>query len=224
MILSVRIMQACGRNDAPCLSSNKRSRTEDVVTQSVPKKKSNFVKINGLYYVREVVLATESAAGAAPVKEKEMLRLETGEEAEIRKAAWKEQKLIAKNEKLKYWKETAHSWFQVREKEKGFSRSILYSVNTNYLLGFVRYERKVVNPQAYTSCIEVYRKNLVTEKKVHLVVGMLLQLFSRPDQVVLLHSIIISPESPYRCLVGSLNSSYPSFCLFHLFFVYFAMV
>ena len=96
-------MQACGRNDAPCLSSNKRSRTEDVVTQSVPKKKSNFVKING-------VPATESAAGAAPVKEKEMLRLETGEEAEIRKAAWKEQKLIAKNEKLKYWKETAHSF------------------------------------------------------------------------------------------------------------------
>ena len=110
MILSVRIMQACGRNDAPCLSSNKRSRTEDVVTQSVPKKKSNFVKINGLYYVREVVPATESAAGAAPVKEKEMLRLETGEEAEIRKAAWKEHKLIAKNEKLKYWKETAHSF------------------------------------------------------------------------------------------------------------------
>ena len=151
MILSVRIMQACGRNDAPCLSSNKRSLTEDVVTQSVPKKQRNFKKINGVYYVPEVVPATEGSAGAAPVKEKEMLRLETGEEAEIRKAAWKEQKLIATNEKLKYWKETAHSWIEVRQKKKGCSRSIFYSVNTNYLLGFVRYERKVVIPHVLKS-------------------------------------------------------------------------
>ena len=80
-------MEASSKDDRPRVTSNKLNRTEEVVTQSLRKKQRNFTKINGVYYVREVVPATEGFAGAASVKDKEMLRLETAEEAEIRKAA-----------------------------------------------------------------------------------------------------------------------------------------
>ena len=77
-------------------------------------------------------------------------------------------------------------------------KKIKYAVNPNCLLGFLPYERLVKSPQVFVSCIQATRKNVSSDKKVYIVVGMLVELFSNEISPVLLHSIIMHQEAPHR--------------------------
>ena len=77
-------------------------------------------------------------------------------------------------------------------------KKIKYAVNPNCLLGFLPYERIVKSPQVFVSCVQATRKNVSSDKKVNMVVGMLVELFSNEISPVLLHSIIMRQEAPHR--------------------------
>ena len=87
---------------------------------------------------------------------------------------------------------------EIRTQATGLNKSVSYEVSPDCYLGIPPYERIVKNAQVFTSCIQVTRKNAPTDKKVYIVVGMLVELFSKPDTPVLLHSIILHREAPHR--------------------------
>ena len=84
-----------------------------------------------------------------------------------------EAKRIESEKRVKYWVETVHPIVEIRPQAVGLSKSIAYAASPNCFLGGRQYRRIVSNPEVFTSCIQVTRKNLPTEKKVYLVVGML---------------------------------------------------
>ena len=163
-----------------------------------------MVKINHVYHVREWIPETEAVSGEPaegniniPVKLKEIVRLETHEESEKRKAAYADAKRIALEAKLKFWLQTEHPWLEIRPHHGSLGKSIKYDASPNCLLGIVPYERSVKSPQVFVSCIQATKKHS-SDKTAYLVVGMLVELFSYAVSPVLLHSIIMHEEVPHR--------------------------
>ena len=189
----------------PGLDKRKTSEDETEKLEEEQPKRRKVIKVNQVYHVSEWVPEIEAVSGepakgnsTIPVKLKEITRLETPEEREERKAAYAESKRIAIAEKLKFWLETVHPWLEIRAHRPSLGQSIKYLVSPNCLLRFVPYERIVNTPQVFVSCVEVLRKNVSSDKKVYLVVGMLVELFSNTVGPVLLHSIIMHQEAPHR--------------------------
>ena len=169
-----------------------------------PKQRKVFKK-NHVFYVSEWVADNDTVSGeivegstTLPGELKENIRLETVEEALERKAAYKEAKRIKHEQKLEVWRTTAYPMVEIRTQATGLNKSVSYDVSPNCYLGGVPYKRSVKNPQVFTSCIQVTRKKAPTEKKVYIVVGMLVELFSKENIPVLLHSIILHKEAPHR--------------------------
>jgi len=182
---------------------NRQSDTEESEEQQ-PKRRKVFKK-NHVFYVSEWIADTDGVSGEIveggtllPVKLKENIRLETKEESVERKAAYAEAKRIENEKKLEVWRTTAYPMVEIRSQAAGLNKLITYEVSPNCYLGSPPYERIVTNPQVFTSCIQVTRKNAPTDKKVYIVVGMLVELFSKPNIPVLLHSIILHQEAPHR--------------------------
>ena len=169
-----------------------------------PKQRKVFKK-NHVYHVSEWVPDNDTVPGEIveggiplPVKLKENIRLETPDECVERKAAYAEAKRIENEKKLEVWRTTAYPMVEIRTQATGLNKSITYEVSPNCYLGSRPYERIVKNAQVFASCIQVTRKNVTTEKKVYIVVGMLVELFSKANIPVLLHSIILHQEAPHR--------------------------
>ena len=169
-----------------------------------PKQRKVFKK-NHVFYVSEWIPDNDTVSGeivegstTLPVQLKENIRLETVEEALERKAAYAEAKRIKHEQKLEVWRTTAFPMVEIRTQATGLNKSVSYEVSPNCYLGGVPYSRSVKNPQVFSSCIQVTRKKAPTEKKVYLVVGMLVELFSKENIPVLLHSIILHQEAPHR--------------------------
>ena len=180
---------------------------EDETTESEEEepKRRKVVKINHIYHVREWIPENDPVSGepanensTIPVKLKEITRLETPEECEKRKAAYAEAKSIAREKTRKFWLETAHPWLEIRAHHGSLGQSIKYRASPNCYLGILQYQRHIKSPQVFVSCIEVTQKSVSPNKKVYLVVGMLVQLFSYAVTPVLLHSIIMHQEAPHR--------------------------
>ena len=181
---------------------------EDETTESEEEepKRRKVVRINNIHHVREWIPENDPVSGepanensTIPVKLKEITRLETPEEREERKAAHAEAKRLALKKKLKYWVETPHPTVVIKETHlPSLGKKIKYRVNPNCLLGFLPYERIVISPQVFVSCVELTRKNVSSDKKVYVCVGMLVRLFSSAISPVLLHSIIMRQEAPHR--------------------------
>ena len=168
-------------------------------------KTRKVIKINHVHHVVEWIPETEAVSGEPaeensniPVKLKEITRLETPEECEKRKAAYAEAKSIAREKNRKFWLETAHPWLEIRAHHGSLGQSIKYRASPNCYLGILQYQRHIKSPQVFVSCIEVTQKSVSPNKKVYLVVGMLVQLFSYAVTPVLLHSIIMHQEAPHR--------------------------
>ena len=181
---------------------------EDETTESEEEepKRRKVVRINNIHHVREWIPENDPVSGepakensTIPVKLKEITRLETHEERDERKAAYAKAKRIALKKKLKYWVETPHPIVEIKETHlPSLGKKIKYAVNPNCLLGFLPYERIVKSPQVFVSCIQATRNNVSSDKKVYIVVGMLVELFSYDISPVLLHSIIMHQEAPHR--------------------------
>ena len=107
-------------------------------------------------------------------------------------------KRIERKKMLDFWFLTVHPMVELRTQATGLNKVVTYAVNSNCLLGNPPYERIVKNPQVFISCVEVTRKNITAGKKVYVVVGMVVELFSNPENPVLLHSIIMHEEAPHR--------------------------
>jgi hypothetical protein len=181
----------------------KRKPAEEITEEleEEQRKRRKVIKINHVHHVREWIPETDAVSGEPniniPVKLKAITRLETPEERDERKAAYAESKRIALAVKLKYWLETDHPWVEIRPHHASCGQSISYAASPNCLLGIVPYERIVKSPQVFVSCILATKKHAVN-KKVYLVVGMLVDLFSNANNPVLLHSIIMHQEAPFR--------------------------
>ena len=180
---------------------------EDETTESEEEepKRRKVVRINNIHHVREWIPENDPVSGepakensTIPVKLKEITRLETPEECEKRKAAYAEAKSIARGKNRKFWLETAHPWLEIRAHHGSLGQSIKYRASPNCYLGILQYQRHIKSPQVFVSCIEVTQKSVSPNKKVYLVVGMLVQLFSYAVTPVLLHSIIMHQEAPHR--------------------------
>jgi len=181
------------------------TRSESEESEEEEPKRRKVFKKNHIYHVREWIDDPDSVPGepaegnsTIPVKLKENIRLETPKERDERKAAFAEAKRIESEKRLKYWVETVHPIVEIRPQAVGLNKSMVYAASPNCFLGGREYRRIVSNPEVFTSCIQVTRKNLPTQKKVYLVVGMLVELFSNPISPVLLHSIIMHQEAPHR--------------------------
>ena len=177
---------------------------EEQSEAEAPKKRKVFKK-NHVYYVSEWVPDTDTVLGepdegntTIAVQLKENIRLETPTECEERKAAYAAMKLIEREKRLDFWFLTVHPMVELRTQATGLNKVVTYAVNSNCLLGNPPYERIVKNRQVFISCVEVTRKNITAGKKVYVVVGMVVELFSNPDNPVLLHSIIMHEEAPHR--------------------------
>ena len=188
------------------LPEQKPVRDETEESDEEEPKRRKVVLINNIHHVREWIPENDPVSGepakensTIPVKLKEITRLETQEEREERKAAHAEAKRIALEKKLKYWVETPHPIVEIKETHlPSLGKKIKYAVNPNCLLGFLPYERIVKSPQVFVSCVQATRKNVSPDKKVYIVVGMLVELFSNDFSPVLLHSIIMHQEAPHR--------------------------
>ena len=188
------------------LPEQKPVRDETEESDEEEPKRRKVVLINNIHHVREWIPENDPVSGepakensTIPVKLKEITRLETPEEREERKAAHAEAKRIALEKKLKYWKETPHPTVVIKETHlPSLGKKIKYRVNPNCLLGFLPYERIVISPQVFVSCVELTRKNVSSDKKVYVCVGMLVKLSSSEISPVLLHSIIMRQEAPNR--------------------------
>ena len=128
-------------------------------------KRRKVLKINHVYHVREWIPETEAVSGEPakgniniPVKLKEIVKLETHEESEKRKAAYADAKRIALEAKLKFWLQTEHPWVVIRPHHGSLGKSIKYDASPNCLLGIVPYERLIKSPQVFVSCIEATHK------------------------------------------------------------------
>ena len=172
-----------------------------------PKTRQVFKK-NYVYHVREWVPDPDTVSGepangttSIPVTLKEITRLELPHERVQRKAAYAEAKRIDAEKKLEYWLKTIHPVVHLRKQRLGLNKLIQYAASTNCLLGYPSFDRIVKNPQVFVSCIQVQFKKVSAvgrDIKVFVVVGMLVELFSRPENPVLLHSIIMHQEAPHR--------------------------
>ena len=188
------------------LPEQKPVRDETEESDEEEPKRRKVVLINNIHHVREWIPENDPVSGepakensTIPVKLKEITRLETHEERDERKAAYAKAKRIALRKKLKYWVETPHPIVEIKETHlPSLGKKIKYAVNPNCLLGFLPYERIVKSPQVFVSCVEATRKNVSPDKKVYIVVGMLVELFSNDFSPVLLHSIIMHQEAPHR--------------------------
>ena len=61
----------------------------------------------------------------------------------------------------KFWLEHEHEPIRVRKDSKSKGRTIKYLSNSQYTIGVANFERTVKDPRVFTSCIKVYRSNLV---------------------------------------------------------------
>ena len=190
--------------ERPC--TIKRSRLAQVESEESDKEEPMMKKVfkkKSLYYVRELVpddtdiLSGQPAEGNNNISVglKEIIRLETVEEGLMRKAAYAYNKRIKEMLKADFWRNTVHPMVVVRSQVTGLNKSQQYAVCPNCYLGLKPYERSVTYPQVFVSCIEVRRRNVTGQKKVYIVIGMLVDLFSRPNMTVLLHSIIMHQDS-----------------------------
>jgi len=174
---------------------------EEQLEEEEPKVRKVFKK-NHVYHVSEWVPDTDTVSGepaeGVPVKLKQIIRLETAAERQDRKAAYAEAKRMEHEKKLAFWSSTDHPMVEIRTQATGLNKVVTYAVSSNCLLGNPPYERIVKNPQVFVSCVEVTRKNATAGKKVYVVVGMVVELFSYPENPVLLHSIIMHKEDPHR--------------------------
>jgi hypothetical protein len=193
------------KNGVEIIHKRKIRQSETEESEEEQQKQRKVFKKNHVYHVSEWVPDNDAVSGEAmgggiplPVKLKEIIRLETIEESVQRKAAYAEAKRIKHDKKLEVWRTTAYPMVEIRSQATGLNKSVSYEMSPNCFLGSPRYERIVTNPQVFTSSIQVTRKNAPTDKKVYIVVGMLVELFSKPDTPVLLHSIILHREAPHR--------------------------
>jgi hypothetical protein len=193
------------KNGVEIIHKRKITQSDTEESEEEQQKQRKVFKKNHVFYVSEWIPDTDGVSGEIveggtllPVKLKENIRLETKEESVERKAVYAEAKRIENEKKLEVWRTTAFRMVEIRSQAAGLNKSISYDVSPSCYLGSPPYERIVTNPQVFTSCIQVTRKNAPTEKKVYIVVGMLVELFSKANVPVLLHSIILHQEAPHR--------------------------
>ena len=185
----------------PRLAKRKSGGDETEESEEEEQKTRKVFKINHVYHVSEWLADPAIVSGepaTIPVKLKEIIRLETPEECGKRRAEYAKAKSIESEKRLKFWVETDHPMVPIRPQLTGQSKSIAYAASPNCLLGTLPYERMVQNPQVFVSCIQATRKHVSSDKKVYLVVGMLVELFSNQISPVLLHSIIMHQAAPHR--------------------------
>ena len=104
-------------------------------------KTRKVIKINHVYHVVEWIPETEAVSGEPaegniniPVKLKEITRLETLPEREVRKAANADAKRMSLENKLKFWLQTEHPWVEIRAHHGSLGKSIKYKASPMQLL------------------------------------------------------------------------------------------
>ena len=199
------LMARTKKDGIEIIHKRKITQSETEESEEEQSKQRKVFKKNHVYHVSEWIPDTDSVSGdiveggiPLPVKLKENIRLETAVECVERKAAYAEAKRIENEKKLEVWRTTAYPMVEIRTQATGLNKSITYEVSPNCYLGARPYERTVKNAQVFASCIQVTRKNVATDKKVQIVVGMLVELFSKANIPVMLHSIILHQEAPHR--------------------------
>ena len=95
-----------------------------------------------------------------------------------------------------FWLDYKPEPVRVREDSKSKGRTIKYLSNSQYTVGVVSFERTVKDPRVYTSCIKVHRRNLLKDKTINIVPGMLCKLGD--DTFHIIHSIEVKLASPQQ--------------------------
>ena len=98
----------------------------------------------------------------------------------------------------KHWLDMVYEPIKVRQGTNRKGKSIKYSGNSKYTIAVVDYDRNVKDPRVFTSCIKVIRNNLLKDKAIDIVPGMICKLAEDGKSMFMIHSIQLKLARPHR--------------------------
>lgn len=171
--------------------NNQKKKREKLVAQKAMAIKSSAPPLREGENVEEeddqsMDTSSDDDSGVAPI------------DVEADEGSYHEKKAQKAADREKYWLDMVHEPIKVHPDTTRKGKSIKYSGNSKYTIAVVDYDRNVKDPRAFTSCIKVIRNNLLKDKAIDIVPGMICKLAEDGKSMFMIHSIQLKLARPHR--------------------------
>ena len=171
--------------------NNQKKKREKLVAQKAMAIKSSAPPLREGENVEEeddqsMDTSSDDDSGVAPI------------DVEADEGSYHEKKAQKAADREKYWLDMVHEPIKVHPDTTRKGKSIKYSGNSKYTIAVVDYDRNVKDPRVFTSCIKVIRNNLLKDKAIDIVPGMICKLAEDGESMLMIHSIQLKLARPHR--------------------------
>ena len=119
-------------------------------------------------------------------------------DVEADEGSYHEKKAQKAADREKLWLDMVHEPIKVHPDTTRKGKSIKYNGNSKYTISVVDYDRNVNDPRVFTSCIKAIRNNLLKDKAIDIVPGMICKLAEDGKGMFMIHSIQLKLTRPHR--------------------------